>query len=143
VTICDLVADLRAATPSAAAEAAVPVLAQLRADVAVLRAGLAEAGARQVTDARAYLGDVAAGLRTVAERVTERRRAAVEARAGKLHALSPLATLARGYAVARGANGASLTRATAFAPGARFDLVVHDGVVPAMVDPSYVAPEAP
>jgi len=143
VTICDLVADLRAATPSAAAEAAVPVLAQLHAELGMLREGLAIAGARQVSDARVYLGDVRATLRSVALRVTERRRATLEARAGKLHALSPLATLARGYSVARAPDGRALTRTAAFVPGAPFQLVVHDGVVPARVDSTYVAAEAP
>ena len=54
--------------------------------------------------------------------------------AGRLHALSPVATLARGYSVARDAGGGTLSRRADFAPGAPFDLIVQDGVVPARVE---------
>jgi exodeoxyribonuclease VII large subunit len=46
-----------------------------------------------------------------------------------LHALSPLATLARGYAVPLGPGGAVLRRTADFPPGTRFDLRVSDGTV--------------
>jgi exodeoxyribonuclease VII large subunit len=49
--------------------------------------------------------------------------------AGKLNALSPLATLARGYAVARDPDGAALTSAAQFKPGDPFELLLHDGKV--------------
>jgi exodeoxyribonuclease VII large subunit len=61
--------------------------------------------------------------------------------AGRLNALSPLATLSRGYAVARGEDGEALTSATQFAPGDSFDLTLHDGVVDATVD--RVKPKGP
>ncbi len=62
-----------------------------------------------------------------------RQRAAVEALAGRLHALSPLATLGRGYAVARDARtGATLASAAEFAAGRAFDLLVRDGRVRAV-----------
>jgi exodeoxyribonuclease VII small subunit len=44
--------------------------------------------------------------------------------AGRLHALSPLAVLSRGYAVARDATGATLGSATDFAPALDFDLLL-------------------
>jgi exonuclease VII large subunit len=47
--------------------------------------------------------------------------------------LSPLATLARGYSIARDANGATLSSAEAFRDEMPFDLIVRDGVVPARV----------
>ncbi|MBX7117978.1 MAG: hypothetical protein K1X31_03155, partial [Gemmatimonadaceae bacterium] len=46
-----------------------------------------------------------------------------------LEARSPLAVLARGFAVARGLDGATLGRRAAFAPGAPFDLLLADGRV--------------
>ncbi len=62
-------------------------------------------------------------------RATDRRRAAVSSVSGKLNALSPLATLARGYAVARDARGHALGSVAAFAPGQAFALVLRDGQV--------------
>jgi len=50
-----------------------------------------------------------------------------------LHALSPLATLARGYAVARDANGETLASVARFSPGSPFSLLLRDGVVEATV----------
>jgi exodeoxyribonuclease VII large subunit len=55
----------------------------------------------------------------------------MKASAARLNALSPLATLARGYAVARDASGRALTSAAQFAPGSVFDLLLHDGRVAA------------
>jgi exodeoxyribonuclease VII large subunit len=132
VTLCDLVADLRAPTPSAAAEAAVPVLADVRDEVRALADALRTAGAWHVRRAAERLADTSADLVAGAARVTERRRAVLETVAGRLHALSPLATLGRGYAVARAADGAALSRVADFAPGTPFDLHVRDGVVPAV-----------
>jgi exodeoxyribonuclease VII large subunit len=55
--------------------------------------------------------------------------------AGRLHALSPLATLGRGYAVARGIDGASLSRVADFPAGRTFALLVRDGAVHAVSQP--------
>src|SRR6185369_5380312 len=61
------------------------------------------------------------------------RRSAVQSVAGRLNALSPLATLARGYAVARGKSGETLSTAAAFTDDMPFELIVRDGVIPARV----------
>jgi hypothetical protein len=63
VSICDLVADLRAPTPSAAAEAVTPVLAELQAEVAALGEALRGAAAWQVEHARERLDVRHAGSR--------------------------------------------------------------------------------
>jgi exodeoxyribonuclease VII large subunit len=68
-------------------------------------------------------------LRIGVTRGAERRGARVTAIAGRLHALSPLATLARGYAVARDDAGATLGSAADFAPDQDFELLLHDGTV--------------
>lgn len=133
VTLCDLVADLRAATPSAAAEAVVPVLDDVRDDVRALADALRSAGVRHVRHAAARVADVREDLVAGAGRLTERRRAVLETAAGRLHALSPLATLGRGYAVARSADGAVLARVRDFSPGRPFELLVRDGTVAALV----------
>jgi exodeoxyribonuclease VII large subunit len=61
--------------------------------------------------------------------VVERRRARIEMLAGQLHALSPLSTLSRGFAVARTPEGATLSSWNQFVPGAPFDLWLRDGIV--------------
>jgi exodeoxyribonuclease VII large subunit len=130
-TICDLVADLRAATPSAAAEAAVPLDADIRSALASLRLALADAVQQQIDATR----DEAAALReravTATARLIERRRSSMETLGGRLDALSPLATLARGFSVALGQDGRPLGRAAQFAPGDDFELVLRDGRVAA------------
>jgi exodeoxyribonuclease VII large subunit len=145
VTLCDLVADVRAATPSAAAEAAVPVLSDVRAYLAGLAAAMRTELERRVSDARDRLEHSARELRLVATRSAERRRARLEGAAGRLHALSPLATLARGYAVARDSSGTTLSHLAQFTPGLPFSLTVRDGTISAtagdpLPDPRFPLP---
>jgi len=134
VTLCDLVADLRAATPSAAAEAAVPVLDDARAEVRALGAALAAAARRCVERRREHVARTARAFTVAARQTAERRRALVEQTAARLHALSPLATLARGYAVARSVDGESLGSARHFARGMPFHLLLRDGAVRARAE---------
>ena len=75
----------------------------------------------------------ASALRNRLQRVTERRRARISELGARLNALSPLATLQRGYAVARGPDGHALTSATLFHVDMRFNLVLKDGEVAAQV----------
>ncbi|HSJ65561.1 MAG TPA: exodeoxyribonuclease VII large subunit [Gemmatimonadaceae bacterium] len=134
VSLTDLVADLRAPTPSAAAEAAVPVLAELRAGLDAASESLRRALARRATLARRDLELHHKRLTTSALRTVECRRAKWERAAGRLHALSPLAVLGRGYAIARGEDGRTLSDSRAFAPGLRFRLMLRDGEVSARTD---------
>lgn len=133
-TICDLVADFRAATPSAAAERAVPALADLESTLKLRRAALITAVTSRSAAARFDVKTTARNLRAAAVRVVESRRAGMAGVAGRLNALSPLATLERGYAVARSPDGEALTRVSQFAKGDAFDLLLHDGVVGARVE---------
>lgn len=151
VTISDLVADARAATPSAAAEAVVPdaeaLAEQLRRVPARLARGLrgsVERRGRVVADRlemlRRGMERRLGPLRQTVDLGTERLERAVRRRvqdgrqrlaalAGKLEALSPLATLERGYAVARTEDGQVLRRVDDFPVGRRFLLRVIDGSV--------------
>ena len=142
VTLCDLVADHRAATPSAAAEAAVPVLAEARAEALAMLVALRGALLRQVQKRHDRVERAARDLRTVVARGVERRSTRVSAVAGRLHALSPLAVLARGYAVARDASGATLGSAADFAPALDFDLLLRDGTIRATARSVHPAPPA-
>ena len=153
VTISDLVADLRAPTPSAAAELIVPdgvlLLSSVRAAPLRLSRGVRRAAERRrarVTDrmrvlsrtmersirpARQAVGMDFERLERSIQQSLEQKRAAFSMLSGRLEALSPLATLARGYSVARTSEGTVLRRVTDFHPGLQFDLKVTDGTVEA------------
>lgn len=153
-TLADLVADVRAATPSAAAELVAPDRAEVsqrvgvlarHADVAVSRrldASRDRTGAR-ATALAAALPDLAAASRHVGERATAGSRALelAIARAGertgalsaRLAALSPLATLDRGYAVVTREDGSVVTSATALRPDDAVQLRLRDGTRPARI----------
>lgn len=133
ITLCDLVADLRAPTPSAAAEAATP-------DVVDVLAELDHLGARLVRGLSARSGRMAVRLDRGFERLTavlerrlERHRQTLGGLAGRLDALSPLRILERGYALARDEQGRVLKRVAQFTPALPFRLRVTDGIVGARV----------
>ena len=133
VTLCDLVADLRAATPSAAAEAATPD----RAEVLVHVAHLAERLARGLSQRSQRMVD---RLDRTGDRLTGamqtrlgQSRALLTAHSARLDALSPLKILARGYAVARDAKGRVLKQVKQLPAGKDFRLRVTDGEVDARV----------
>ncbi|HKT07477.1 MAG TPA: exodeoxyribonuclease VII large subunit [Gemmatimonadaceae bacterium] len=143
VSLCDLVADLRAATPSAAAEAAVPVLADVRARVATRTVDLRVALERRAMRARRQFEQTARDMRNGLERLTARRRARLEIAAGRLDALSPLATLGRGYALATDESGHALMSAAQFERGRAFRLRLRDGQVGARTESATVNPAPP
>lgn len=129
VSLTDLVADVRAPTPSAAAEAAVPDVTEVRRSLAsvALRLGRSLTGQLEVAVERT--------ARTT-DRLTasvllqiERRQARLERAASKLDALSPLSVLARGYAMARDDSGRVLKQVGDFSAGKKFRLTVADGDV--------------
>jgi exodeoxyribonuclease VII large subunit len=153
VTISDLVADLRSPTPSAAAETVAP-------DGTVLRAQLREVPERLARGLRGTVGRrrdalaesltrlgrglerrLAPGRQAVdlgvarlergVVRLVERRRQRLSVLTGRLAALSPLAILARGYAVATTSEGRVLRRVEDFPAGRSFMLRVGDGSVSA------------
>ena len=112
--LSDLAADARASTPTAAARLVVPDLAELLAGLARSRAALA--GGTRRTLEREQRAASRRRTSAYAERrfcSLERRRAALEQAAGRLRALSPRATLERGYAIVRsqGEIAASTRRA--------------------------------
>jgi exodeoxyribonuclease VII large subunit len=131
ITLCDLVADHRAPTPSAAAEAAVLSREELLLTLGAHRQHLVAAMEDCLYSPRARAQSAASSLTTSMARLLGERQSALAASAGRLNALSPLATLERGYAVARSEHGATLTSTTQFAEGASFTLRLRDGEVDA------------
>lgn len=106
--LVDLVADVRASTPSVAGRLVVPDLAELRGWLDRAHAGL-ERGARRVCERHGErLAAAHERLRRGPRLALERRSARLEATRGRLTALSPRATLERGYAIVRA--GESLVR---------------------------------
>lgn len=133
-TVCDLVADFRAATPSAAAEKAVPSLDELVSAVHIQEKRMVRSLKRRIEASSSDLRNAARQMKLAAMRSTDRRRNAISAVAGKLNTLSPLATLERGYAVARNAEGSLLSSVGDFSIGVPFRLTVRDGEVTARTE---------
>lgn len=93
-TVADLVADKRAATPSQAAELAVPVYEELQGALRELRQRLDRAMRRTVLDARSELDDEAAALREALQEAIDVRWRVLDALEGRLRAQHPRARLA-------------------------------------------------
>src|SRR3954454_445913 len=100
--LCDLAADVRASTPSVAGRLVVPDLAQLLERLERTRSGL-ERGTRRTLDReRQRLERTHERLGRAPRLLVERGRAKLEQSAGRLRALRPTATLARGCELVRG-----------------------------------------
>ncbi len=154
-TICDFVADLRAPTPSAAAELAVPDIRELYLYLdgmhSRLRAALLHPIRRKkerlcalrdrlalLSEGRLLEGERQALLRlkeklsSVASVDFTKRRAEISVIAEKLEALSPLRVLGRGYCVAQTAAGVVST-VDAVSVGDGLSLSLSDGRIFAVV----------
>lgn len=134
VTIADLVADARAPTPSAAAERVVLDGGDVRRRIAGSRTRMAASLRRLVEVRRRDLEYGREALRSCLEDRLERQDARLGRAADRLQALSPLAALGRGYAVAQDAEGRVLRGTEAFSAGDRFRLRVSDGRIDCRVE---------
>lgn len=133
-SLCDLVADYRAATPSAAAEAAVTSREEALLVLGGMRQRLVQAIDDRLYERRAQAAAVSHAMSSIIETRVAAGSATMGALAGRLNALSPLATLQRGYAVASNAQGATLGSARSFEVGQQFTLRVRDGEIDASVN---------
>jgi exodeoxyribonuclease VII large subunit len=156
-TIIDYVADVRAPTPSAAAEIVAPDIDELYGAIDAVRERLDAALRRRLDTARADMGaqelrlaqqSPAARLRRdrqaldeLARRAAARlghgvelRRARLAGAQAQLAALNPLATLGRGYAIVRGAaDGRIITDPAQVAPGEKLAVTVRGGDIDVQV----------
>lgn len=152
VTISDFVADLRAATPSNAAELAVPDAEELKAQLAHYEGRMAAAmrsrldgekrrlrllrERRVLTDAGAYVADrrlaldhALTRLCAAYQKLAVQKRGQLGRNAAALDALSPLKVLGRGYAIAHTGEGAILRSAEEVQVGDRLRLRLSDGTL--------------
>jgi exodeoxyribonuclease VII large subunit len=131
--LSDLVADARASTPTAAARLVVPDLAELTARLERSRTALARGAYGALERERRRLDLARDHLRRAPLLLLERRRAALEHAAGRLRALSPRATLERGYAIVRTA-GEIVRSSSQVATGTRVDVELGTGGFGAQVE---------
>src|SRR4051812_23901592 len=131
--LCDLAADVRASTPITAARLVVPDFGELHERLERARSGLGRGTRRTLELKLARLGQSHERLIRAPALLVERRRAALEHAAGRLRALSPRATLNRGYAIVR-ADEAIVRSAEAVEPGKLIDVEVSDGRFGARVE---------
>ena len=153
--LCDLAADVRASTPTMAGKLVVPELSELFGRLDRARESLSR-GVRRTLERDAQRLDRTAERLRAAPRLAlererrrvestrerlrrapalavERKRAALEATAGRLVALSPRATLRRGYAIVR-TDSHVVTATTDVAPGTRVDVELAEGTFGARVE---------
>lgn len=155
-TLCDYVADLRAGTPSIAAERAVPVKAELVARVQELSARLEKAPqqayeslAQHIDDLSfrlgAHLKEVAAVFERRLQRVAlrldpamasayQRAESRLKTAAAGLRHLSPYGVLERGYSITLNAEGRVVRGVDGLAPGARLTTRLADGTATSVVE---------
>ncbi|MBQ7604206.1 MAG: exodeoxyribonuclease VII large subunit [Clostridia bacterium] len=149
-TICDYAADVRAATPSAAAELAVPDSSTLLPGLSEMRRRLVSAavsiisdgrgavaslaGSRQLTSPGSYLADRRQDVIELSERLnasagsaTAECRRKLSVLSGLLGAHSPLGTLSKGYAAVFAPDGSPVSSALDAEPGQNVRLVFADG----------------
>jgi exodeoxyribonuclease VII large subunit len=149
VTIADLVADVRAPTPSAAAERATPDIRELRRAVQVVERAMASATRERIGERAANVDGLGRRLRRgapepgvlardVAEQLREMRacferrcaqdRARFEHMRARIEGLDPRATLARGFAIVQDAKSRRVVNSVKrVKPGARLSVAVTDG----------------
>ena len=131
--LCDLAADVRASTPTAAARLVVPDLERLLDALERRRAVLGRGARRVLERERARLSRAHGQLRSGPALLVERRRARLEQAGARLRALSPRATLERGYAIVR--TGQGIVRSSGqLTPSDRVDVELAEGGFTGTVD---------
>ena len=155
-TVVDYVADVRAATPSVAAALATPDIADLKLELQTLLAYLHQTLETRLADTRDQLDHLARRLQRLdpraqlqhqrqhvdqlqgrlgrsAEMIFKLQRLQLQVAQQQLEALSPRATLARGYAIVRRDDGTVVLDPAAVAVGDALHIDLRDGVLDARV----------
>lgn len=155
VTLCDLAADLRAPTPSAAAECVVPVRDEMLNKIEIMRRQMQESARNAVAERQNALKLVQIKLSAnhpsltirrqeeqlaqrmdallrAAERQIQNRQTRLETQTAALELLSPYAALKRGYAIVQNA-GRAISKAGGLCVGDEVTVRFADGVIHAEV----------
>ena len=156
-TIADLVADVCAPTPSAAAEIVAPATADLAGEVAGYAARIDEIVGRRFADSRSHfelavdrmnlrvpgttlprqrIDDLLVRARLAGQRLVESSKLRLATVEASLSALGPKKILGRGYTITRLADGKAATSVLQFETGDRMAVMFADGSVDATVDRS-------
>lgn len=157
VTISDYVADLRAATPSNAAELVAPDQMELRQSLrysagaleaamtrtlklsrqrldAIRSKRVLESPGNYLDDRRMQLDSIRKLLAVTAKQILEEKRSGFAKLTAGLDAMSPLKVLGRGYSVAKDEKGRILRSVETIAPGDPLQVTMEDGTVHTTVD---------
>ena len=155
VTLCDLAADLRAPTPSAAAECVVPVRDEMLNKIKIMRRQMQESARNAVAERQnalklaqiklsanhpsltirrqeERLAQRMDALLRAAERQIQNRQTRLETQTAALELLSPYAALKRGYAIVQKA-GRAISKAGGLCVGDEVTVRFADGVIHAEV----------
>ena len=155
-TIVDFVSDLRAPTPSAAAEIGVPVYSELTEALNTVRSTLNGAAMQRIdmlklnlmltsetsalsdsssifTDRIRKINDSAVNMKHALERHFGELCSKHETRTEKLMALNPNAVLSRGYAIVKSENGQFLRSISDADVNDRVEIVLSDGKLNARI----------
>lgn len=155
VTLCDLAADLRAPTPSAAAECVVPVRNEMLNKIEIMRRQMQESARNAVAERQnalklaqiklsanhpsltirrqeERLAQRMDALLRAAERQIQNRQTRLETQTAALELLSPYAALKRGYAIVQNA-GHAISKAGGLCVGDEVTVRFADGVIHAEV----------
>jgi exodeoxyribonuclease VII large subunit len=161
-TIADFVADVRAPTPSAAAEMAVPDRAELANHINRLGERLIDNQRRSISDTASHLSELEAGVEPrlflerladymqymdemtqrqtlCVKRILETKKSVFNVHAGKLDAVSPLGTLLRGYSITLKLPGKTLVSSiNDVEKKDELEIIVNDGKIKSRVNDKEV-----
>lgn len=162
VTIADYVADLRAATPSNAAELAVPDVSEMLETLSSLEVRTMQAMRKKLSEKRTRLSDLSSRrvLQNPAAYIDQKRLELDSAQnilisryerliglrkqkyihyAASLDALSPLKVLGRGYSITTDENGSAVSSAEAVKTGDKLNVHLKNGALKCTVDEAILS----
>ena len=133
VTIADMAADVRAATPSNAAQLLLPTMQEVRGLVESLLVGGRQALGHQITERRYEVKRRQEALRGAVQGQITNCRVRVHVLLTTVDAISPQSTLRRGYTLTLGPDGKPLRSAVGLTAGLRLTTRFSDGFVHSII----------